>query len=192
MGYKDKEKQASYQNKWLIDRKRKWVTENGPCKKCGSDKELTVSKSDLTLKTVKVFSYSEAYRNEILAKCEVLCRKCHVAKFSEIFKKRYTGNVGGAKCLTPSMVWSIRGRLLGKESMRQIADAYGLTHKTVGEIKSGHTWSWLKAGRRNVYGIVSKEEKKKRPSNERVRTEVGQVRGDGKASTQILRISKES
>lgn len=153
MPYKDPDKQAKFQNEWLKKRRSEWIAANGPCKKCGSDERLTVVKNHHTVKTVKVWSWSDAGRAKVLKKCIVLCRKCSIAHYSEQFRKDLLGKPGTATKLTAEIVWMVRGRLLGRESARQIAESMDIDHRHILAIQTGRAWGWLKGGRRKVYGI---------------------------------------
>ncbi len=83
MPYKDKIKQLEYQRKWMAKRRQDWLDSNGPCK-CGSWDNLEVDHIDPNLKIDhKVWSWTEEKRNAELAKCQVLCYICHLAKTIE-------------------------------------------------------------------------------------------------------------
>lgn len=78
MPYKDKAKQANYQNQWLQARRKRWLAKNGPCQKCGSTKSLMAHHTDPDQKNEhRVWSWSKERRETELKKCIVLCRKCH-------------------------------------------------------------------------------------------------------------------
>jgi 5-methylcytosine-specific restriction endonuclease McrA len=78
VSYKNIEKKRAYQLKWLKERRDKWLEENGPCKKCGSEENLHVHHKDPKTKVShKVWSWAEERRLKELAKCEVLCCSCH-------------------------------------------------------------------------------------------------------------------
>lgn len=158
MSFKDPAQQSKFQNDWMKARRKEWIEKTGPCKHCKATELLRVVKNDPSVKTVKVFSYSEEFRNEVLSKCIVLCRKCATTHYGKIFRDKYTGRKGKAEVLTAELVWSIRGRLLGRETMRAIARSYGINHSTVQEIQKGKVWGWLQGGRRKVYGIRKHEE----------------------------------
>lgn len=58
-----------------------WFAANGPCKGCGSTKNLEVDHIDRTEKsTHRVWHMSREKREKELSKCQVLCRACHRAK----------------------------------------------------------------------------------------------------------------
>jgi len=153
--YKDPAKQLAFQKAWVNNRRAAWIAANGPCKKCGETKELFAVHTDPTEKFRSHFwTYCDATRNEILSKCIVLCRRHKAEHWGRIFRKEYTGRRGTAESLTAEMVWAIRGRLLGRETVREIAEHYRITHGVVLAIQKGKIWSWLKGGRRQVHGIT--------------------------------------
>lgn len=62
-------------------RREKWIADNGPCRMCESDDRLEVDHIDPSLKVShRIWSWSEAKMFQELAKCQVLCRKCHEEK----------------------------------------------------------------------------------------------------------------
>lgn len=75
------EERRKYHREWKAKRRRAWLLENGPCKKCGSLEDLEVdhiSPSDKI--SHNVWSWSWERRLAELAKCQVLCRQCHLEK----------------------------------------------------------------------------------------------------------------
>jgi 5-methylcytosine-specific restriction endonuclease McrA len=81
MAYKDKEKQRAFQRESIRTRRSAWLTENGPCRKCGSAENLEVDHIDRAIKEQhRIWSWSEKRRTAELAKCQVLCRGCHQEK----------------------------------------------------------------------------------------------------------------
>ncbi len=83
MPYKDKTKQRKYQLKYLKERRLAWLYANGPCKVCATFKKLECSfidKKKTDKKTAGIWSLSEIKRKKILARCEVLCHKCAMAR----------------------------------------------------------------------------------------------------------------
>ncbi len=81
MSYKTSEKQRAYQRVWWRGRRAAWVALNGPCVKCGSHLNLEVDHIDPEAKVShKVWSWAKPRREAELAKCQVLCRECHILK----------------------------------------------------------------------------------------------------------------
>lgn len=152
MPFKDIAKQSAYQVQWLRTRRQEWLKKKGPCP-CGADKDLRVVKKDASTQHVKVFGWSEEMRKPILKKCRVLCTRCMVKHYGDLRRQECLGKKGKANLLNAQVVWAIRGRLMGRDSCRKIAVDYKIAHSDVSDIKNGHTWAWLKPGKRKVYGI---------------------------------------
>lgn len=83
MPYADPDTQRRYQRQWAQNNRRRWLSENGPCAKCGSDKDMEVDHIDRTKKiSHRVWSWTKDRRDEELRKCQVLCGSCHKEKTS--------------------------------------------------------------------------------------------------------------
>jgi len=92
-----------YQRKWLRKRREEWFSKNGPCAKCGSKEELELDHIDPATKVDhSVWSWSEERRLAELAKCQVLCGKCHKEKTAASVRKLTHGTVSsylkGCRC----------------------------------------------------------------------------------------------
>lgn len=83
MSEKTKFDKKQYQRDWLQDRRKSWISENGPCQVCGSWDSLEIDHIDPTQKEYKIstiWSRSKEVRDKELAKCQVLCKSCHLKK----------------------------------------------------------------------------------------------------------------
>lgn len=74
-----------YRRRWCREDVKKkrlaWVTENGPCRQCGSSERLEVDHIDPANKVHHaVWSWAPERRAAELAKCQVLCHRCHREK----------------------------------------------------------------------------------------------------------------
>jgi hypothetical protein len=155
MPYKDREKQLAFQNHFMRKRRDEYLRANGPCE-CGATESLTLLKRKAgSNASSHVWSLTEKRRAAALSRYLVCCRPCAKKERSARLRERYLGKPGtaGALHLNHSDVWAIRGRLLGKETIREISRAYGLNHRTICDIKVGKIWRWLEQGRRQVYGV---------------------------------------
>jgi 5-methylcytosine-specific restriction endonuclease McrA len=81
----DIEKKRAYQNAWISRRRNEWITENGPCKRCGTWINLEVDHIDSRTKSIptsRLWSMSKTNQKRIeeLEKCQVLCNNCHKKK----------------------------------------------------------------------------------------------------------------
>lgn len=65
----------------IRERRALWLAENGPCVICSSSMKLEVDHVDPSQKVShNVWSWSEERRAKELAKCQVLCERCHKEK----------------------------------------------------------------------------------------------------------------
>ena len=88
MSYIDKDKQRAYQRAWLHNRKRAFYKDKC-CVKCGSKEQLELDHINPAEKvTHRVWSWTEAKRNIEIAKCQVLCKACHLEKTLDEQKQR--------------------------------------------------------------------------------------------------------
>lgn len=76
--------------------RQEWVDANGPCVKCGSSVDLEVDHIDRSQKAYNpraLWSLAENNQKRIdeLAKCQVLCEKCHKEKTREESKTNKHG-----------------------------------------------------------------------------------------------------
>lgn len=87
----------NYQRKWIARRRRDWIAANGPCKKCGSSERLQVDHivpANKGMEVAAIWSRCKAAREAELAKCQVLCFKCHTNKTNgEAYRPRVHGTV---------------------------------------------------------------------------------------------------
>lgn len=80
MTYKDPEKKRKYQRKWIARRRQNYFL-GKECSQCGSVSGLQIDHINPKDKiTNSVWSWSEERRQKELAKCQILCEKCHLEK----------------------------------------------------------------------------------------------------------------
>lgn len=73
----------AYQRTWL-QKRRSIVFDGRQCVKCGGMEKLELDHIDPTQKiSHSIWSWSEERRTEELAKCQILCKKCHQKKTSQ-------------------------------------------------------------------------------------------------------------
>lgn len=90
MGYKDKDQQREYQRLWMAKRREEFFS-GKVCIECDSSDDLELDHIDPAKKvTHRIWSWSDKRRNVELAKCQVLCEKCHMRKSIVQFKNAYT------------------------------------------------------------------------------------------------------
>jgi 5-methylcytosine-specific restriction endonuclease McrA len=84
--YRDREQQRQFQREWVARRRAEWFADK-ECVRCGSTDRLELDHIDPSTKQHKkhhnVWSWSPARRDAEIAKCQVLCHECHVAKTQE-------------------------------------------------------------------------------------------------------------
>lgn len=78
MPYKDKKKQAAYQNEWMKAQRKEWIAQKGgKCRYCGDTKDLQLHRrvygSD---ETHRVWSLKKETREKYLRQVNILCRQC--------------------------------------------------------------------------------------------------------------------
>lgn len=72
--------QRQYQREWMADRRAAFFSDK-VCVRCGSQERLELDHVDRATKVHHaIWSWSEARREAELAKCQVLCHDCHLAK----------------------------------------------------------------------------------------------------------------
>lgn len=73
----------NYMREYVRRLRREWVEANGPCQRCGSKDSLEIDHIDPRTKCRGMYwTWAKARREAELAKCQVLCRGCHVIKTS--------------------------------------------------------------------------------------------------------------
>lgn len=95
-----RESRARYLAKVLLRRTR-WLEQNGPCGRCGSAHDLQVHHRDKSEKTShRIWTWSSARRAAELAKCEPICRACHIAIHALLNRKAHglSGYRRGCRC----------------------------------------------------------------------------------------------
>ena len=134
---------VAYQRKWIKDRRDVWVHENGPCQQCGSSDRLEVDHIDPTTKSMQVrsiWSRRLDVREAELAKCQVLCFDCHLAKSKLDLRLVNQGAKNPSAKLSEIEAKYI---LDSNESVAVLADRFGVGKTTVYDIKRRRKWKHL-------------------------------------------------
>lgn len=83
MSYVDRDRQRQYQRDRRARLRAEWIAEHGPCVKCGSWDALEIDHIDPAQKSAHISGFWSR-RPEVLyaelAKCQVLCKPCHLEK----------------------------------------------------------------------------------------------------------------
>jgi len=106
MPYKDPDQQRKYQPEWRARRQKEWLVANGPCVRCASWENLQIDHKDPKKKVShRIWSWAKERREKELAKCQVLCKKCHIEKSSEEKRRpirhgTHSAYASGCRCLS--------------------------------------------------------------------------------------------
>lgn len=91
MSYKDKEKQKEYQRNWIASRRAEFFKDK-ECKNCQSKINLVLHHRNPEEKeSHKIWSWSKERREQEIAKCDILCEKCHKKYHAELRRKLIHG-----------------------------------------------------------------------------------------------------
>lgn len=99
MAYKNHEDQLAYHRNLRATRRAEWMTKNGPCRKCGSWDSLQLDHINPADKiTNNVWQWRKERREAELAKCQPLCKLCHLDKTRAEYDAmpKVHGSAGGA------------------------------------------------------------------------------------------------
>lgn len=135
--YKDPAKNREYQTRWIKNRRLAWLRENGPCQACGSWDNLEVDHKDPSAKLLppsRLWSLSSNNPTRIaeLAKCQVLCHKCHLEKtLSEYFSALKEGTRRTSRKLSLDDVVSIREMYNSGVGVSVIASTFSIHRRYV-------------------------------------------------------------
>lgn len=81
MPYRDNAARLARGRQRTAERRARWFAENGPCRACGSWDDLEVDHVDPATKVSHhIWQWSTPRREAELAKCQPLCRPCHIKK----------------------------------------------------------------------------------------------------------------
>lgn len=139
-----REYQRTFQKRWANNRRLRWIQANGPCRACGSDYRLEVDHIDPAEKVShRIWFWSDERRAAELAKCQVLCRRCHSKKTGAENGRRLRGQPGTPKKLSAEEALAIHESVQGGASLRSIGRTFGVWHTTVMDIRDGILWGWL-------------------------------------------------
>lgn len=115
----------------MVKARHDWFTENGPCKKCGSLENLEVDHIEADQKVGHtVWSWTPMRRALELAKCQVLCRRCHRQK-TALSRERPGRIVASLRKIDDKKV--LKAVLLRQMGMpvRKIATKFNVSHATI-------------------------------------------------------------
>lgn len=120
----------NYQRKWIAARRANFFNAQC-CAGCGSTTSTTRLELDhidpKTKVSHNIWSWSEARRNEEIAKCQVLCTDCHKAKTKKAAQKLTHGRIWmyiqGCRCLECRTAKSVAMRREPRRQGRKLRPA---------------------------------------------------------------------
>lgn len=130
MPYKDRTRQIEYQREWMRRRREEFFGDKR-CANCGSRKRLELDHVKSREKVShRIWSWAPARRAAELAKCQVLCRDCHLAKSADAVE-------GPFRYPAKTVMEVRRLRIKEGKSVRQIGAQVGMSFQHVHTIVSG-------------------------------------------------------
>lgn len=128
-----------YRRRLRAQRRADWVNANGPCRHCGSREDLEIDHIDPRTKCFNpraLWLRSRAVREDELAKCQVLCAKCHTKKTAA----ELSGEGGPGAKLPASTVRLVRHDLGRGIQQWKLAAFYGVSQEAISAIRTGRSW----------------------------------------------------
>ena len=127
------EEKREYQRLWIARRRAKYLDREGPCSDCGSGRYLHFHHRDDSQKTShRIWSWKEERIEKELAKCKVLCAKCHSKRHSYKLRK-----------LSDSQVNAILGAIRSGHGDLRISKDFQIGRSTVYDIRKGKSYQEL-------------------------------------------------
>lgn len=136
MPIKDPEKRREYLRQWMAGRRAAWF-EGKSCARCGSTENLELDHIDRSTKVDShIWSWSEERRSAELAKCQALCRSCHLDK------TRTEGPFAFGEAVTISKLTEAKVREILRSTLshRELGRRYGVSEKVIRLVRKRETW----------------------------------------------------
>ena len=120
--------------KTKAEKRSEWLSNRGSCVKCGSSENLEIDHIDPRTKSRRiqdVWGLSAKNREAELAKCQILCRTCHIKKSAK--------EQGHRPWLTDSdvlVIWTLRDDGWGRD---RIANHLDRSESQIRDVLSGRT-----------------------------------------------------
>ncbi len=141
-----------YANEWqrkTILKRRTAYFAGKKCAHCGSTERLELDHIDPRSKVNKndhgkVWKLCEEKRSLELAKCQPLCRLCHIKKSAHEHSVAKKGKPGVTCKLSPKEVQEIKNLLYLGFRQSELAKKYGVIQPQISNIKTGVHWGHIK------------------------------------------------
>ena len=134
----------------VLRRRTRWLESHGPCQRCGSWHNLQVHHRDQTQKVShRIWTWSPARRATELAKCEPMCRGCHIAIHALLNRKPHgmSGYRRGCRC---DVCRAAIAPQIERQRLRRLAEQ-GIDPAVASRGRAEHAF-------RDQYAVVHKEE----------------------------------
>ena len=138
------QKKRDYQNQFLKERRDGWIEKNGPCSQCKTWDNLEIDHIDPKDKEMQpshIWSRKEAVRLRELAKCQVLCRDCHLGKTRSERHSYRKPSYDSIRSLTAEQVTRVKALISIGHQPAQIRDITGIKRQIIKNIKRGHAYA---------------------------------------------------
>lgn len=138
----NRERKAKADRERKARRKAEFFSDKS-CKRCGTTNNLVLHhRNPNNKKDHRIWSWKLERRLEEIAKCDVVCDKCHKQIHRELDYPK--GSRTSQAKLTEEDILKIRTRLQQGQTLQQIADVFGVTKSTISSIKVGRTWKHVR------------------------------------------------
>lgn len=146
MPISDPEKRREYHRNWMAARRAAFFAGKS-CAQCGNTEKLELDHVDPVLKVShRIWSWSAHRREEELAKCQVLCERCHAVKSEEYLVRealRVRGELHYRSKLNEQKVREIRARHASGETFTELAKEYGISRQALTRVVQRENWKWV-------------------------------------------------
>jgi hypothetical protein len=93
MGYTDKDRQREYCRVWVKKRRDRFFSGKS-CSVCGSSEDLVIHHENPGEKiNHRIWSWTDTRRSAEIAKCVILCKKCHIEHHAQEKRKYIHGTI---------------------------------------------------------------------------------------------------
>lgn len=142
MPIKDPELKRKYHREWMAKRRAEYFKDKY-CVQCNSTQNLELDHIDRKTKEHHaIWSWSQVRREAELAKCQVLCRECHLQKTKKEHSMVRGSQTSQAK-LTEENARKIKEEYQSGISGIELATKYGINKSNIYRLLRGETWTHI-------------------------------------------------